>query len=111
MLSKTEEAKSQAAQIEAQSQIQVEQAKSQFGMEKLERETQLEIQLLYIKSQLEAEAAGMKFSHEDNQNNKKRIGDAQIAVSKSGPGGVGSDISVGNKANTVDGKVRTGGLL
>ena len=106
-----EQAKAQAEQIIAQSKIQVEEAKAMFGMKKLERETQLEIELLHVKAELEAQARGSQMAHEDIQNNKKREGDAKAASAKNGPGGVGSDISIGNKANTVDGKVRSGGLL
>ncbi len=107
----TEQAKAQGAQMKAQSEIQVEQAKSQFAMQKLEREAQLEIQLLQIKAGLEAEARGTQMAHEDTQNTKKIDGDVKKAGMKQGPGGVGSDISVGNKANTIDGNVRSGGLL
>ena len=105
------QAEAEAAQIKAQSEIQVEEAKAQFDMAKLERETQLEIQILQYKAQLEAQANGVKMMHEDNQNSKKINADVAKSREKSGPGGVGSDISVGNKANTIDGKTRSGGLL
>ena len=108
----TEQAKAQAEQIKAQAEIQVEQAKSQFAMSKLERETELEMQILQFKAQLEAQANNMQMAHEDAQNTKQQQANMNAAAMKNkGKGGVGSDISTNSKANTVDGKIRSGGLL
>ena len=108
----TEQAKAQTEQIKIQGQIQIDTNKNQLDMQKLERETQLEIQILGIKAAYEAEASGMQMAHEDTQNQSKMAGDVKKEKAKQGgPATGGSPISVGNKANSVDGKVRTGGLL
>ena len=108
----TEQAKAQTEQLKIQGQIQIDTNKNQLEMQKLERETQLEIQILGIKAAYEAEANGMQMAHEDTQNQAKVAGDVKKEKAKQGgPATGGSPISVGNKANSVDGKVRTGGLL
>ena len=104
-------AEAQASMMKAEAEIKVEEAKANYAMQKLERETQLEIEILNIKAQLEAEARGVQMTHEDIQNTKKIDSQKKGIKGDKGPGGVGSDISIGNKANTVDGKTRTGGLL
>ena len=105
-------AEAEAAQIKAQSEIQVEQAKSQFAMQKLEMETQLEIQIIDHKAQVEAEMQGRQMSFDNMQNDKKHRADQSKEAAKAkGSGLEATNVSVGSKANTVDGKTRSGGLL
>ena len=103
----TEAAKAQAAQMKAQAEISVENAKAQHAMAKLEREAQLEIEILNIKAGLEAQAQGMQMAHEDNQNTKKAKSDMAKEKAKTGS----APVSIDNKANTIDGKTKSGGLL
>ena len=103
----TEQAKAQSEQAKAAAQIQIDNNKSQLDMAKLERETQLEITILEMKAQLEAQAQGVQMAHEDDQSRKKMKGEMDKEKAKTGS----APVSTKNNANTVDGKVRTGGLL
>ena len=104
----TEAAKAQAAQLSAQSEGQLEQLKSQLKQQQLDFETEKEKELLLFKHNLQLDLMGVQQTHEDTQNTKSRDADMKKEKLKQGQS---SSISIDNKANTVDGKVRTGGLL
>ena len=99
-----EQAKAQAAQIVAQSDIQVKEVENQLGIIKLNAEKEGEKELLLFKHNLALELMGVQQSHENAQNDKKANNDINKEKVKGGA-------SVDNKANTLDGNIKTGGLL
>ena len=103
----TEQAKAQMESAKAAAQIEVDNNKAQHEMAKLQRETELEIQIIQVKAQIEQQSQGMQMVHEDNQNNKK----ASAEIRKERQKQHNAPVSTGSKANTVDGKIGSGGLL
>lgn len=103
-----EQAKMQSAQILSQSEIQVDTNKANLSIQHLTAEKEGEKELLLFKHQLQLDLMGIQQSHENAQNDKKIDGDMKKEKAK---GGGSSDISVESKANTLDGNLKTGGLL
>ena len=105
----TEQAKAQAEQLTTQSKMQLEQTKSQLDMARMDKEAEKEKELLMLKHQLQMELMGVQGSI--NERAQAQKGDQDMKKEKAKGTGKDSSISIDSKANTVDGKIASGGLL
>ena len=99
------QAKMQEIQAKAQADQQLEQIKLQTKLAGLQAEKEAEKEILMLKAQLENQQLQLQQAQESEENDKDRLSNERTSTSGS------SSVGLGNKQNTVDGKVKGSGYL